>query len=135
MSEQITDFRQLNPNQYITTISLKYGSVGYKKVLKVGRKWVQYQAVFYDNEDKEFKETWENRFDPTEHKIFDGLRPDLFKALMQYEKTLREWKTRQEKADWDRKYKYRTLEYAESTQWYKDNPKPLNPLISDKEND
>lgn len=128
---EIKDLKDVKPNEEFTGVNKKTGSVRFYKLVKVDRKYFTAQNIYFDSVDQKQTYTYEVKHKIEDFEIYPGIQKAFKNVEREHEQDLRTWKELQRKAEYEIHNKYRELEYEELKLWRQENPKPINPLMSE----
>jgi len=117
----------MNTNELKTIIVYKYGEpvmVGFGEV-KYGRKYVYVRFWMDEGGKLKLNENWDFwKYDPSEVKIFDGVRRDIEQKYLDWREKLRKWENAKREFQYKLKSELMYEELRRLDAWLKEHPRP-----------
>jgi hypothetical protein len=129
--------KQLRAGQTITLVSkgirhsfgntytdeTQIGNTSFLEITRIGREYIYGKYIYYEDGKKQLS-TWEDKINPAEYLILDGIRTDIQEQFNNYRLKLQEYENKRKEARYKFEREAYDLTRRKMETWDKENPRP-----------
>jgi hypothetical protein len=93
------------------------------EITRIGREYIYGKHVYFEDGKKQVS-TWEDKINPAEYLIFDGIRTDIQEQFNNYRLKLQEYEDKRKEARYSFEREAYDLTRRKMETWDKENPRP-----------